>query len=160
MLCRRCTVCSPAHTWCLHIGKYQECSVSNQSFCHSDLSTLWPTHHSWTQNTWELEVTLSSQSIIAHGVKHLLLCPDSPISTLNKSYILLMEAVSAQHGCPAITISNNNGNWSPSLPITQNTFNHCRQKKKKDQYVIFQLFQHIGLSSSVADFTSKISEVF
>lgn len=53
-----------------------------------------------------------------------------------------MEMVSAQNGCPAITISNNNGNWSPSLPITQNTFNHCRQEKK-DQYLIFQPFQYI-----------------
>lgn len=34
------------------------------------------------------------------------------------------------------------------------------RKKKKNQYLIFQLFQYIGLSSSVADFTSKISKVF
>lgn len=145
-------MCSPAHTWCLHISKYQECwslavikdfaILANTAFV--DIEHLRAGGH-------------ISKSTDAHGVKNLLLCPESPISMLNKSYIPLMEVVSAQHGCPDITISNNNGNGNPPLPITQNTFNPCRQEKKN---LIFQLFQYIRLSSSVGDLASKISEVF
>lgn len=51
-----------------------------------------------------------------------------------------MEVVSAQHSCPGIIISNNNGNWSPPLPITQNTLTTEDRKKRP----IFQLFQYIG----------------
>lgn len=101
--------------------------ASSQSFY---LSTLWPTYHSLTRTT-RLEIIFSSTSTNAYRLQHLLLCPASPISTLNISYFLLIEVASVQHGCPAITISSNNGNWSMSPPMTPNAFNHCSQGVEK-----------------------------
>lgn len=141
----RWPVCSPAHAWCLHISKYQECwslaVTKDFTILTWALSGQHTTPGHRTLESWSSH----SQSTDAHRVEQLLLCPDSPIPTVNKSYILWMVVVPAHKCCPAITISNNNSNRSPSLPITQNTFNHCRQKKKKDQYLIFQLFRYIRL---------------
>lgn len=38
-----------------------------------------------------------------------------------------MEVISLQYGCPAITISRNNGNWKMSFLMTPSAFNHCSQ---------------------------------
>lgn len=131
MLCRTWAVCSPPHTWCSHISKYQDCWRLAVTKDFAILTWALSGQHTIPGHRTHESCSSHSQSTDAHGVEHLLLCPDSPISTLNKSYILLMEVVFAQNCCHAITISNNNSNSSPSLPITQNTFNHCRQEKKR-----------------------------